>query len=121
MIRSGLFALGLAVATFSVSSAEAKSTRVHGALILDKSVPTGDGRYRSTTTWDKTLKFYRSVYRGTKGVVWHRMNTNHKVKGVYLQNTRPGATWEAINIYQHKGRIFISVVPPGRLNKKSPS
>ena len=95
-----------AVTAPSVSHA----ARVHGAVIFDKTVKVDDSRYRSKQNWDRTMRFFRRVYGDKPGMVMHAVPTPPRVKAVHIENTNPGASWEGINIYETRGKVFIYVI-----------
>ncbi len=111
--------------TAILATRDVRAARVHGAFVLDESVKVEEGRYRSRKSWDKTLRFFRSVYRNKPGVVWRTVATPAKVKAIYLENTNFGQGWEGINIYEAQGKTFIYVVKsdtgpvPAKKSKKS--
>lgn len=91
------------------SRAEAK--RVFGAAIPDEVRRIDEGRFRSRRDWDRTLRFFRSVYRRTSGVVWRRIETPPNVKAIHIQNTKRKRKWDGINIYETKGgKVYIYVL-----------
>lgn len=96
---------------FAGASARAEAKRVFGALIPDEVHRVDDARYRSRRDWDKTLRFFRSVYKRTSGVVWRRIETPPNVKAIHIQNTRRKRKWDGINVYETKsGKVFIYVL-----------
>jgi hypothetical protein len=99
-------ALGLAAAAPSAASA----ARLHGAVIDDTAKKVGEDRFKSTEDWEKTIRFFRSVYGGKPGIVWRVIDTPPKVRALHIENTSPKRTWEGINIYETGGEIFIFVI-----------
>ena len=108
-MRHRIAALAIAGA-LALSSTPAIAKKVHGAHVLDESRPVGDDRFQSMRDWDRTLRFFRSVYGKTAGVVWRRVDTTPKVKAIHIENTRRGQGWEGINIYETDGKIFVYVI-----------
>jgi hypothetical protein len=112
--RRGVW-LRLALATLAASpvvsiAAPAVAAKVHGAFVLDESVKIGEGRYQSQRDWDKTVRFFRSVYDRTSGVVWHDIATTPRVRARFLENTKRDQAWEGINLYEVDGKVFIYVI-----------
>ena len=95
----GLFAAG-----------EARADKVYGAVILDEARKLEPGRYESLKDWEKTLRFFYNVYGRTEGVVFRRIATTPKVNALHIANLKRGATWEGINIYETRNKVFIYVI-----------
>ena len=108
----------LALSAFGTSSAEA--TGAHGVVVPNGSKPVGKSRFRSSKDWDRTLRFFRSVFRREKGVVFQTLKSPPAIKAVYIENTNPKKNWEGINVYQTKNQVFIYVIA-NRDAKKSRS
>ncbi len=83
---------------------------MYGAVLLDEVRKVEDGRYRSRLDWDKTLRHFRRVYGRAKGIVWHRVRSSPQVKLVHISNTRSKRSWDGINIYENRKKIFIYVL-----------
>ncbi len=103
-----LCALALTLSASFAQRAEAK--KVYGAVLLDEVRKVEDGRYRSRLDWDKTLRHFRRVYGRAKGIVWHRVRSSPQVKLVHISNTRSKRSWDGINIYENRKKIFIYVL-----------
>lgn len=87
-------------------------------FIPSESKKTGKNRYRSLLDWDKTLSAYRKVYGRDGNTAWFDIDAPARVKGVYIQNLRPGQSWEGINVYEADGKVQIFVVPADRASRK---
>ncbi len=120
-MRARFVALGLGFALMaSLSPRPAAAAKVYGAVILDESRKIEPGRYRSMKSYERTLRYFRSVYGRTKGVVFRPMKTTPKVKGVHIANLRSKRTWDGINVYEVRDKTFIYVIKhdPGTALKK---
>ncbi len=102
-------ASALAIAAVG-SAAPALAATVHGAAVIDGAVRVDEDRFKSPQDWDKTIRFFRSVYGKQPGIVWRSIASTPKVKAIHIANTRRGGTWEGINIYQAGGDVFIFVI-----------
>jgi hypothetical protein len=51
------------------------------------------------------------VYGKSEGIVMRPLPTNPEVDGWFVQNLRPGRTWDGINVYRAEGTIHIVVLP----------
>lgn len=91
-------------------SGVAEAKRVHGARIPDEVRP-DDGRYRVMRNWDKTTRFFRQTYRRVSGVLIQRVPAPPRIKVVHIQNTRARRSWDSINLYQVKGKVYVNVLP----------
>jgi len=82
--------------------------KVGGAVVPDDSVKVGENRFRSSRSYEETLKFYRSVY----GPRYPRrpITDTPAVKAVHIENpdAKPGQ-WDGLNVYELKNetRIFV--------------
>ena len=101
-------ALCIALCTIIVPSADAAG--LYGALLPEGSTQVGQARFRSSKDWDRTLRFFRSVYRREKNIVFQHLPSPPMVKAMYIENTKPGKRWEGINVYQAKGTVYLYVI-----------
>lgn len=67
-------------------------------------------RYLSKRTWDRTLRFYREVYRRKRGIIWKRIDTPPGIKAIHIANTRARRRWDGLNLYEANGRVTIFVL-----------
>ncbi len=111
--------VALLVAVMVAGSSEALAASVHGAVLIDNAVKVDEDRYKSPKDWERTLRFFRKVYRKKPGIVWMDVATTPKVKATHLANTNPGSSWEGINIYQVRGGVFIYVIAREKENGES--
>lgn len=110
------FAACVAVtASASTGYAARRGTR---PFILSESKKTAKNRYRSLLDWDKTVSAYRKVYGRDGNTAWFDIDAPARVKGIYIQNLRPGQSWEGINLYEADGKVQIFVVPADRESRK---
>lgn len=106
-----MVASALTTATLSTALiAPAWAATVHGAAVIEGAVKVDEDRFKSPQDWDKTIRFFRSVYGRQPGIVWRSIASTPKVKAIHIANTRRGQSWEGINIYQTEGEVFIFVI-----------
>ena len=79
---------------------------VPGAVSLDET-----GRYDSSRSYDDTINYYRRYFRSRGGAKWRNIVNLPTIKAKHIQNTRKKSGWEGINIYEHRGRVRIFVIP----------
>jgi len=93
---------------FLALPALAGAEKAGGAIVPDDSVKIGENRFRSSRSYEETLKFYRSVY----GPRYPRrpITDTPAVKAVHIENpdAKPGQ-WDGLNVYELKNetRIFV--------------
>lgn len=108
-------ALGMLLgAISSVGIGAALAATVSGAQLPPEVSRIESRRYRSKRDWDRTLRFYRSVYSRKRGIIWKQIDTPPGVKGVHIANTRAGRRWDGINIYEAGGKVTIFILPTPR-------
>jgi len=100
----------ITAALASSTTTPAAAATVHGAAVIDGAVKLEDDRFKSPQDWDKTIRFFRTVYGKQPGIVWRSIASTPKVKAVHIANTRRGGSWEGINIYETNGEVFIFVI-----------
>jgi hypothetical protein len=114
-----LVASALTTATLSTSFVSpALAATVHGAAVIDGAVKIEEDRFKSPQDWDKTIRFFRSVYGRQPGIVWRSIASTPKVKAIHIANTKRGQSWEGINIYQTNGEVFIFVIKADTASKE---
>lgn len=89
---------------------QAEAAPVHGAALIEGAIKIEEDRFKSPQDWDKTIRFFRTVYGKQPGIVWRSVASTPKVKAIHIANTRRGATWEGINIYETGGEVFIFIL-----------
>lgn len=110
---------GLALVAALAVPAPALAEKVYGAVIVDGARRIEPGRYRSPQDYERTLRFFRRVYGRSEGIVFTRMKTTPKVKGTHIANLRDKRTWDGINVYEVRDKVFIYVLKAGeRATKK---
>ena len=114
--------LALVLGLASLSPASVNAAGAHGVVVPEGSKSVGKARFRSAKDWDRTLRFFRSVFRREKFVVFQTLSSPPGVKAVYIENTKPKRSWDCINVYQSKNKVFIYILKNGdakRSRKKS--
>ena len=113
--------LGLCAAIGVITTTSANAAGgAFGVVVPDGSKQIAKARFRSSKDWDRTIRFYRSVYRREKAIVFQYLPSPPTVKALHIENTKPGQTWESINVYQSKDKVYIYVIA-NRNAKKSKS
>lgn len=108
-----VFALGL----LSAAPVHALAGGAHGVIVPGGSKLISKDRFKSSKDFDRTLRFYRSVYRREKTIVFQHLPSPPAVKAMYIENTKPGASWEGINLYRTRGKVYIYII--ANRNKKN--
>lgn len=75
------------------------------------------GRYASPRSFDDTVKYYKDVFKRKGGVRWRGIINQTGIKAVHLQHLRKKSHWAGINIYEHKGKVRIFVIPRRKQDK----
>ena len=92
-----------------------------GAQLPDGARKVAEHRYKSSTDFEGTLKYYKNVYPSTS----HPRKTivnQPGVKAVHIPNTSGKGGWEGLNIYEANDEVRIYVVPvDGASGKKKKS
>lgn len=90
----------------------------HGVVVPQGSKTMGKSQFRSSKDWDRTIRFFRKVFRGDKGIVFQLMKSPPNVKAYHIQNINPKRRWDSVNIYENKQKVYISILPTqGRTGK----
>lgn len=81
-----------------------------GASIPDGARKVAEHRYKSSTDFEGTLKYYKTIYPSTS---YPRKNVVNQpgVKAVHIPNTSGKGGWEGLNIYEANDEVRIYVVP----------
>jgi hypothetical protein len=107
--ETALLALMLALAP---QAAEAR--RVYGADVPDPSspVPGEEGHFIVRRPWNRVLRTLRRSYGRVEGVVLRRLDTPPNVKAYHVENTRPGRSWDGMNVYEdiREGTVHVQVL-----------
>ncbi|MEE2902853.1 MAG: hypothetical protein VYC39_11005 [Myxococcota bacterium] len=110
-----MFAVSLNLA----SSTQANADGAYGVVVPKGSRSMGKAQFRSSKDWDRTLRFFRQVFRSDKGIVFQLMKSPPSVKAYHIQNINRKRTWDSVNIYENKQKVYISILPAQRLSGKT--
>ncbi|MFO0599405.1 MAG: hypothetical protein U0228_29125 [Myxococcaceae bacterium] len=93
-----------------------------GAQLPDGARKVAEHRYKSSTDFEGTMKFYKNAYPATS---YPRKNIVNQpgVKALHIPNTSGKGGWEGLNIYEANDEVRIYVVPAdtgGGSGKKKP-
>lgn len=90
-----------------------------GAQLPDGAHKVAEHRYKSSTDFEGTLKYYKNVYPSSSNPRKSVVN-QPGVKAVHIPNTSGKGAWEGLNIYEANDEVRIYVVPAnGSGNKKN--
>lgn len=89
----------------------ARAEKAFGAPLPDPVRQVERGRFHSLQNWERTERWFRRVYGRSEGVVLRPLETTPAVDGWFVQNLRPGRTWDGIHVYRTEGTIHIYVLP----------
>lgn len=88
-----------------------------GAVLPDGARKVAEHRFKSSTDFEGTLKFYKNTYPATayprKSVV-----NQPGVKAIHIANPSGKGGWEGLNIYEANDEVRIYVVPADGSGKK---
>jgi len=87
-----------------------------GAPVPDGSRKVAELRYRSSTDWDNTLKWYQ---RHTNLSRPKLIINQPGIKAVHLVNPSGKRRWEGLNVYETNGEVRIAIVPVEKDGKRS--
>ena len=78
----------------------------HGLRMPLGAQQVGESRYRVTSNYDETIKFFRyhKSYKRTEII------SQPGIRAINLQNDGPG-DWDSINIYEKDGEVRVFVIP----------
>lgn len=111
--KSRAFAL-LAAGWVSGIAARAGATNVHGVQLPLNAQEVGENRYRSAQSYEDTLKYFNTVYRGSprKAIV-----NQPGIRAVHYEAADPKAGYEGFNVYEKDREARIYVIPRAAAKK----
>jgi hypothetical protein len=72
--------------------------------IMESAIPLEEpGRYRSLRSFDKTLEYYKRLFRNTGSVQWRTIVNLPSVKARHIKSLKQKTRWEGLNIYEKNG------------------
>ena len=69
------------------------------------------GRFESPRTYKQTLHFYKYFVRNEAGVRWRNIVNLPQIKARHIESTNKKSLWSGANVYEHKGRVRVYVIP----------
>ena len=114
--RAVLRALSVLVVMFGAS---AWGESELGAQLPDGAHKVAEHRYKSSSDFEGTLKFYKNIYPATTNPRKSVVN-QPGVKAVHIPNTSGKGAWEGLNIYEANDEVRIYVVPANGSGSKKP-
>ena len=91
-------------------------------LVPDSVALEEPGRFESPRTYNQTLHFYKYFVRNESGVRWRNIVNLPQIKARHIESTNKKSLWSGANVYEHKGRVRIYVIPrdlPPKVVKKA--
>lgn len=82
----------------------------HGAQLPPGASRIEPGRFDTGMSWQYALKWFDKQYPKSK---YPRVEIVNRagLRAVHLKNPDPGARYEGLNLYEHKGRVKVYVLP----------
>jgi hypothetical protein len=98
------------------------ATATAGEVELGAQLPEGarkvaERRYRSSTDWEGTLKFYKTTYPSPQYLRKPIVN-QPGIKALHIANSTGRGSWEGLNIIEANEEVRIYVVPADGVAKK---
>jgi len=90
-----------------------------GAQLPDGARKVAEHRYKSSTDFEGTLKFYKRTYPDFTSARKKIVN-QPGVNALHIPNTSGKGAWEGLNIYEANDEVRIYVVPATRTGNKKP-
>jgi len=113
-VKTSILTLALVVAGVLVcrpaASRDPDPVLYRTAPIIPWAKQTEEHRFRSPRNYDGTVEYYQDIFRGNPRIKRKKIINIGTVRAVHFQNTRQGARWEGLNVYEHKGAAWIFVV-----------
>ena len=103
MTSAALFTIALAL---GATDARTDAPIVPGAVELDE-----PGRYDSPRSYDDTIEYYERYFRGDRQRRWRHIVNLPTVRAQHIENKKKKSGWAGINIYEHRGKVRIFVLP----------
>jgi hypothetical protein len=100
-----------------LSAAAALAETELGAQLPDGARKVAERRYKSSSDFEGTLKFYKNIYPATSHPRKNIVN-QPGVKAIHIPNTSGKGGWEGLNIYEANDEVRIYVVPADGSGKK---
>ena len=106
-------ALGVILSIISQIDDATQAPLIPGATELEEV-----GRYNSSKSYDKTIKFYRRwVNNNAITAQWRPIINLPRIKAIHIKNTQQNSKWQGINIYELQGKVRIFIIPQLQASK----
>jgi hypothetical protein len=99
-----------ALSALVMISAAAWAETELGAVLPDNARKVAEHRYRSSTDFEGTLKFYKKTYPDST-YPRKKIVNQPGVNAWHIANTSGKGAWEGLNIYEANDEVRIYVVP----------
>ena len=109
--------LALLLAAISLPApALAAGNRTHGLILPSGVQEVGENRYRSSDSYEDTLKFFDKTY---KGIPRKEIINQPGLQAMHFESVDPRSGWEGFNVYQRDSEVRIYVIPRSERPKKA--
>jgi len=108
-VRVAAVTLGLVVLVGWARPAAAE--KAYGASLPEPIRQVEKGRFHALQGWQRTEKWFRRVYGRSEGIVFRPLEATPEVEGWFIQNLRPGRTWDGIHLYRTEDTVHVFVLP----------
>ncbi len=103
-------AVAIAMGTSTLPRDASAQKKAYGVVMPADAVQIGQDRFRTSQTISRTRRHFARTVGASRGLIWRPIRGNPDVQGVHIINNRDGRAWDGINIYEHRGKVFIYVV-----------
>ena len=107
MQRRFAFAVVLAAVSWG-SPARAGNSLAFGLPLPSGSTEVGENRYRSGSSYEDTIKFFTTNYRGLPR---KPIANQPGIRAVHFDSMEASSGWEGFNVYERAGEVRIFVIP----------
>jgi hypothetical protein len=107
--------LALLVALLLSPSVARAAVAVHGLMLPANAQEVGENRYRSSQSYEDTLKYFNTVY---KGIPRKAIVNQPGIRAVHYESVDAKSGWEGFNVYEKDKEVRIFVIPRGSAAKE---
>lgn len=106
-----LLIVGVLLAPITAKAA----VNVHGLMLPTGAQEVGENRYRSPQSYEDTLKYFNTVYKGSprKAIV-----NQPGIRAVHYESADPRSGYEGFNVYEKDKEVRIFVIPRAGTKEK---
>ena len=101
--------LALLLGTLLVPAmAQAAAPKAHGLVLPGGAQEVGENRFRSSESYEETLKYFDKAYRGSPRKV---IVNQPGIRAVHFESADPRSAYEGFNVYEKDKEVRIFVIP----------